>query len=120
MGKKPLARNLSHRERRKAQSALKRNIAVCIAKKTWSGVERDPDGKKVRVVYDSVSETPGNVLDCLQPAAIVILATHRVITGTNDILNQKTRCMLTRPSLQAISTAEELTEANVLCFDLPV
>ncbi|MDU4314618.1 MAG: quinone oxidoreductase, partial [Klebsiella michiganensis] len=81
------------------------------------------DGKKVRVVYDSVGKDTWEAsLDCLQRRGLMVSFGNSSgpVTGVNlGILNQKGSLYVTRPSLQGyITTREELTEASNELFSL--
>ena len=81
------------------------------------------DGKKVRVVYDSVGKDTWEAsLDCLQRRGLMVsfVNSSGPVTGVNlGILNQKGSLYVTRPSLQGyITTREELTEASNELFSL--
>lgn len=81
------------------------------------------DGKKVRVVYDSVGkDTWESSLDCLQRHGLIVSFGNSSgpVTGVNlGILNQKGSLFATRPSLQGyITNREELTEASNELFSL--
>ena len=75
------------------------------------------DGKKVRVVYDSVGKATWEAsLDCLQRRGLMVSFGNASgpVTGVNlAILNQKGSLYLTRPSLNGyITTRDELQRAG--------
>lgn len=81
------------------------------------------DGKKVRVVYDSVGKDTWEAsLDCLQRRGLMVSFGNSSgpVTGVNlGILNQKGSLFVTRPSLYGyITTREELQEACNELFSL--
>lgn len=81
------------------------------------------DGKKLRVVYDSVGKDTWEAsLDCLQRRGLMVSFGNSSgpVTGVNlGILNQKGSLYVTRPSLQGyVTTGEELTEASNELFSL--
>lgn len=80
-------------------------------------------GKKVRVVYDSVGkDTWETSLDCLARRGLMVSFGNASgpVTGVNlGILNQKGSLFVTRPTLQSyVSTHEELTAAAGELFSL--
>ncbi|HEY4467807.1 MAG TPA: quinone oxidoreductase [Klebsiella sp.] len=86
-------------------------------------VQEITDGKKVRVVYDSVGKDTWEAsLDCLQRRGLMVSFGNSSgpVTGVNlGLLNQKGSLYVTRPSLQGyITTREELTEASNELFSL--
>lgn len=81
------------------------------------------DGKKVRVVYDSVGKDTWEAsLDCLQRRGLMVSFGNSSgpVTGVNlGILNQKGSLYVTRPSLQGyVTNRDELTEASNELFSL--
>ncbi len=110
----------------KAQSAIKAGAWQVINYRDENLVERlkeITDGKKVRVVYDSVGKDTGNGRwDCLQRRGLMVSFGNSsgAVTGVNlGILNQKGSLYVTRPSLQGyITTRDELTEASNELFSL--
>lgn len=81
------------------------------------------DGKKVRVVYDSVGKDTWEAsLDCLQRRGLMVSFGNASgpVTGVNlGILNQKGSLYVTRPSLNGyITTREALTHASNELFSL--
>ena len=81
------------------------------------------EGKKVRVVYDSVGKDTWEAsLDCLQRRGLMVSFGNSSgpVTGVNlGILNQKGSLYVTRPSLQGyITNRQELAEASSELFSL--
>ena len=81
------------------------------------------DGKKVRVVYDSVGKDTWKAsLDCLQPRGLMVSFGNSSgpVSGVNlAILNQKGSLYVTRPSLFGyITNREELQLASSELFSL--
>ncbi len=125
VGKSPWRETYRHRRNRaKAQSALKAGAWQVINYREENLVERLKEitgGKKVRVVYDSVGRDTGTVAGL--PATPRLNGelgnSSGAVTGVNlGILNQKGSLYVTRPSLQYITTREELTEASNELFSL--
>lgn len=86
-------------------------------------VKEITEGKKVRVVYDSVGKDTWEAsLDSLQRRGLMVSFGNASgpVTGVNlGILNQKGSLYVTRPSLQGyITTREELAEASNELFSL--
>ncbi|KNC95474.1 quinone oxidoreductase [Trabulsiella odontotermitis] len=110
----------------KAQRAKEAGAWQVINYREESVVERlkeITDGKKVRVVYDSVGKDTWEAsLDCLQRRGLMVSFGNSsgAVTGVNlGILNQKGSLYATRPSLQGyITTREELEEASNELFSL--
>ncbi|MDR9892531.1 quinone oxidoreductase [Pseudenterobacter timonensis] len=110
----------------KAQRALQAGAWQVINYREESLVERVKEitnGKKLRVVYDSVGkDTWESSLDCLQRRGLMVSFGNSsgAVTGVNlGILNQKGSLYVTRPSLQGyITTREELEEASNELFSL--
>ena len=110
----------------KAQRAKQAGAWQIINYREESVVERlkeITDGKKVRVVYDSVGKDTWEAsLDCLQRRGLMVSFGNSsgAVTGVNlGILNQKGSLYATRPSLQGyITTREELEEASNELFSL--
>ncbi|MFW0767375.1 quinone oxidoreductase [Trabulsiella odontotermitis] len=110
----------------KAQRAKQAGAWQIINYREESVVERlkeITDGKKVRVVYDSVGKDTWEAsLDCLQRRGLMVSFGNSsgAVTGVNlGILNQKGSLYVTRPSLQGyITTREELEEASNELFSL--
>lgn len=110
----------------KAQRALQAGAWQVINYCEESLVERVKEitnGKKLRVVYDSVGkDTWESSLDCLQRRGLMVSFGNSsgAVTGVNlGILNQKGSLYVTRPSLQGyITTREELEEASNELFSL--
>ncbi len=81
------------------------------------------EGKKVRVVYDSVGKDTWEAsLDCLQPHGLMVSFGNASgpVTGVNlGILNQKGSLYVTRPSLNSyITSREALSHASQALFSL--
>ncbi|KFC05359.1 quinone oxidoreductase [Trabulsiella guamensis ATCC 49490] len=110
----------------KAQRAKQAGAWQVINYREESVVERlkeITDGKKVRVVYDSVGKDTWEAsLDCLQRRGLMVSFGNSsgAVTGVNlGILNQKGSLYVTRPSLQGyITTRAELEEASNELFSL--
>ena len=110
----------------KAQRALQAGAWQVVNYREESLVERVKEitnGKKLRVVYDSVGkDTWESSLDCLQRRGLMVSFGNSsgAVTGVNlGILNQKGSLYVTRPSLQGyITTREELEEASNELFSL--
>lgn len=110
----------------KAQRALQAGAWQVINYREENLVERVKEitnGKKLRVVYDSVGKDTWEAsLDCLQRRGLMVSFGNSsgAVTGVNlGILNQKGSLYVTRPSLQGyITTREELAEASNELFSL--
>ncbi|MDK9606371.1 quinone oxidoreductase [Lelliottia wanjuensis] len=110
----------------KAQRALQAGAWQVINYREESIAERVKEitnGKKLRVVYDSVGKDTWEAsLDCLQRRGLMVSFGNAsgAVTGVNlGILNQKGSLYVTRPSLQGyITTRDELTEASNELFSL--
>ncbi len=110
----------------KAQRALQAGAWQVINYREENLVERVKEitnGKKLRVVYDSVGKDTWEAsLDCLQRRGLMVSFGNSsgAVTGVNlGILNQKGSLFATRPSLQGyITTREELEEASNELFSL--
>lgn len=110
----------------KAQRALQAGAWQVINYREESIAERLKEitnGKKVRVVYDSVGKDTWEAsLDCLQRRGLMVSFGNAsgAVTGINlGILNQKGSLYVTRPSLQGyITNREELIEASNELFSL--
>ncbi|MFK3662256.1 quinone oxidoreductase [Scandinavium sp. NPDC088450] len=110
----------------KAQRALQAGAWQIINYREENLVERVKEitnGKKLRVVYDSVGKDTWEAsLDCLQRRGLMVSFGNSsgAVTGVNlGILNQKGSLFVTRPSLQGyITNREELAEASNELFSL--
>ncbi len=110
----------------KAQRALQAGAWQVINYREENLVERVKEitqGKKLRVVYDSVGKDTWEAsLDCLQRRGLMVSFGNSsgAVTGVNlGILNQKGSLYVTRPSLQGyITNREELAEASNELFSL--
>ncbi|AUU88825.1 quinone oxidoreductase [Enterobacteriaceae bacterium ENNIH3] len=110
----------------KAQRALQAGAWQVINYREENIVERVKEitnGKKVRVVYDSVGkDTWEDSLDCLQRRGLMVSFGNASgpVSGVNlGILNQKGSLYATRPSLNGyVTNREELEEASNELFSL--
>ncbi len=110
----------------KAQRALQAGAWQTINYREENIVERVKEltnGKKLRVVYDSVGkDTWESSLDCLQRRGLMVSFGNAsgAVTGVNlGILNQKGSLYVTRPSLQGyVTNRQELEEASSELFSL--